>query len=172
MKVNGYLLAEKIKQTKSDVEMLTEQFDDNLTYFESDDSTKVDIPKVMESLQRAHTRLALLKAAQTQYNLKVKTSFQVEGRPASLFEAFSLLGVHGKIESHWTKAAKTKPGASRLYGGEMRLKDQEYAKKTVATDDAVKYARASSAVVGQLKASINAANMTETELDLPVSLLD
>lgn len=171
MKLTGYKLQHKLKQLEQLKEVYAQQFTENIMQFESNDE-KLVLAEVFANYTSVEKKIAKIQAAQTQYNLNVKVN--VLGEDMSLLEAVKLVGGAGRSEKMWKDVVKSGSGSTirHRFTEATRSKDQEYAKKAISTEEAIKHSQLATKVASSLREVIQTANATEIELNLDETLFE
>lgn len=177
MKITGYQLQQAIKARQKTRDLLQGQFSGSLYKFE--DEQKRDPISISGDLERLEREIAQVQTAQGVYNTKVVVTF--EKKDISLLQAIKQVGGLDRLSSLWTGVAKQSAGTlstgrrSRYdpYGAHaVRDKEQEYAKETVSSEDAIQAAEKWSKKARNLRACISAGNAREIELNVNPELFE
>lgn len=169
MKITGYKLQHKLKQLEQLKEVHAQQFTDNVMHFESSED-KLDLKEVFAHYTAVEKKIARLQAAQAAYNMQIKIN--VLGEEMTLLEAVKLVGGAGRSEKMWKDVVKSGGVTRHRFAEATRSKDQEYAKRSVSVEEALKHAQLATKVASSLREGIQTANAIEIELDLDETLFD
>jgi hypothetical protein len=167
MKITGYKIQHKLKQLEQLKEVAAQQFNENIMQFESQEE-KLDLRDVFATYTTLEKRISQLQTAQCQYNMNVTVN--VLGENMSLLNAVKLVGGAGRAEKMWKDVAKGARSARSIYSENSRSKDQEYAKRSVSTSEAVDFAQQATKVASALREAIQVGNAIEIELDIDEAL--
>jgi YesN/AraC family two-component response regulator len=160
MNVDGIAIQQAIRVVKNNIEILTNQFKNNLFVFPSDDSK--DIEKLSDEIKFLHTKLACLHELQQAYNLSVNV--YVQGKTVTLSNAVKVLPGYVKLASIW-KEASLNTGKSIYDSKSMtRVKDAEYAIRSVSVDNCIEKMKIYDDTVAELRGAITRANSTNITL--------
>lgn len=167
MKVTGYKIQHKLKELEQLKEVAAQQFSSNMLQFESQEE-KLDLREIYAEFTSIEKKICKLQAAQALYNLNIEVS--VLGEKMKLIEAVKLVGGAGRSEKMWKDVVKGSSVKFSPYSEASRSRDQEYAKKSISTSEALKFAQQATKVASALREAIQVGNATEIELDLDESL--
>jgi hypothetical protein len=167
MKITGYKLQHKLKELEQLKELAAQQFNENIMQFESE-SDKLDLRDVFAEFTTIEKRISKLQSIQCLYNSQVNVS--VLGESMSLLEAVKLIGGAGRSEKMWKDVVKGNKTRHHGYGEQTRDKTSEYAKRSINTNEAIKFVQQATKVAGALREAIQTGNATELELNIDETL--
>lgn len=167
MKITGYKLQHKLKELEQLKEVAAQQFNENIMQFESE-ADKLDLRDVFAEFTSLEKKISKLQAIQCLYNSQVNVN--VLGEYMSLLEAVKLIGGAGRSEKMWKDVVKGNKTRHHGYGEQTRDKSSEYAKRSISTNEAIKFVQQATKVAGALREAIQTGNTTELELNIDETL--
>jgi hypothetical protein len=162
MQVNGYKIREALKMKALELTTIQSQFDESLFIFEGDQKeSPIDIS---DKITKLEVEIAMLQAAQSEYNLKVKV--EVEGKTLPLEAAVKMVGGAGRLSKMWRTAAG---GAKRERWDRgfptTRNKEDVVAQPTISKSKALELAKAAERLAASLRNAIAVGNNTVVAID-------
>lgn len=162
MKVNGYKLREALKMKALELSTIQSQFDESLFSFEGD---KKELPgDIANKIAKLEVEIAMLQAAQSEYNLQVKV--EVEGKTLPLEAAVKMVGGAGRLSKMWRTAAQ---GSKRDRWDRgfptTRNKEDVVAQPTISKSEALEQAKAAEKYAAALRNAIAVGNNKEVAID-------
>ena len=157
MNVNGLRLQQAIRAQTERRKLVEARFAGSLKKFP--DEKKPSPIALMEELEDAERRIALLQVAQARYNLTVEV--EVQGKRVTLQEAVKLLGGSSRIERKWADAAAEEVDR---YGSTVRDKDSIVCQRQVEPEKCTELARVAGKRVRSLRYAIAKGNATELDI--------
>ncbi len=153
----------------------SKQFMNSLWAFS--DETKTPPQKIFENFVEADIAVALVEAAQQDYNAQVKFDIvypnDKEVTEVTLALAIKLVGGAGRMTKMWTDA--TNDDGSDRYSTRRdttRNKDEEFANRTIKEEECLEFAKETGKYAAELRQGISIANTTEIEIDIDSKLFD
>ena len=171
MDTNGYVFRKAIRRWERRKDAALLQFPDNFHQFEGENKTSPE--DLSKEIENCSTSIARLRAFQHQYNNKVTVLF--EGNTIKLDEAIGLVGSLGHLANLWKAAAGGDQNhrSYRAPRSKQRVKDDEYAKRTVTVQDCLKEFANLDQRADDLREQISISNSLPQEFeDLDLALLE
>jgi hypothetical protein len=172
MKLNGYMIMDRLKELKEQAAEIDGQFDASLFAFEAEKSRKADPRDLMKQYSELETKIARLETVQSQYNLQVTVNVADTEMPLEL--AVKLAGPAGRVKNRWKNAASAHRNPMTYgYGSQqMRVKENEYADPVLSTDECLALMRDASKLASAITLAIRGGNGVMLEIDADESLFD
>jgi len=168
MKVTGYKLREALKMAQLELSTIDSQFEDSLYCFEGE--VKPSPKDIINNIQGLERSIARLQTAQCLYNLSIHVV--VAHEKMTLEEAIKRVGGAGRISKMWRIAAQgQKADRWERIQTMSRKTDDEFAKPTVAKNEALEYTKNAEKYASALRNAIAIANTTEVTLDMDLDLV-
>ena len=163
MKITGYMLRESIKQHELRRDTAARAFPGTLNKFPNEE--KETPHQAVKTFLEAEDAIVRLQVAQSLYNLAVKV--EANGEKMTLEEAIKRIGGYARAEKMWRSAAGPKNDRYSSYGNNDRERDHTkvFAKETVTSTEAVKFATAAAKKAGALRAAIATGNASSVEME-------
>lgn len=162
MQVNGYKLREALKMKALELATIQTLFDESLYVFEGEEK---ESPKaISDKITKLEVAIAMLQAAQSEYNLAVKV--EIEGKTLPLEAAVKMVGGAGRLSKMWRTAAQGNK-RDRWDRGfpTTRNKEDLIAQPTISKSDALEQAKAAEKLAAALRNAIAVGNNTVVAID-------
>jgi len=156
MEVNGYQLRDALTRANLERHVAEQQFTNCLTAFEGEEKSPPD--EVVKNYEKANEKVCTLQALQEWYNQQVPVI--IMGKQMTLALAIKLKDGASRVENMWRQATNDTHDPFGYSRREMaRSKEQEYARRTITINEAMKRAVTSSSYTTAIKNAIAQANL-------------
>lgn len=162
MKLNGYMIKERLKTAKNERDILLQQFKNSLWQFS--DSNIGDPRILFKKYSIAEEKVVKIEEIQQKYNLQVMV--EANGQERTLLNAIKSIGGIERAHQAWSSAIEDKHTKMSWLSSKLeRNKDSEYAQRMIGGEEILESINVLSKSASNIRTAIAAANMIEVEFD-------